>query len=180
VAVYGASDALSETLMNFAASWNQAESARSALGQSRRFENRPATSDLPQSTDIARPAWLVRLVPKPDLVARQRQPRFNEGTGRKLFRASIRQLSRSVRYPFTVSSVSPLNFVPFTHRSSSLTRVSRGKRSTRVPSAILASMRASCSPMHWWIPPPNPTCLFRKRAISNSSGFSNVRGSRFA
>jgi hypothetical protein len=35
--------------------------------QKRRFDRRPITSGLPQSTDIARPARLVRLVPKPDL-----------------------------------------------------------------------------------------------------------------
>src|ERR1700736_5107331 len=33
------------------------------MGQSRRFDPRPATSDQPQSTDINRPARLVRFVP---------------------------------------------------------------------------------------------------------------------
>jgi hypothetical protein len=35
----------------------------SGLGPSRRFDGRPVTSGLPLSTDIARPARLVRLVP---------------------------------------------------------------------------------------------------------------------
>jgi hypothetical protein len=35
---------------------------------SRRFDPQPVTSGLPQSTDIARPARLVRFVPEPDLI----------------------------------------------------------------------------------------------------------------
>jgi hypothetical protein len=41
----------------------------SALGQKRRFASRPVTSDLPQSTDIIRPARLVRLVPLAEIAA---------------------------------------------------------------------------------------------------------------
>jgi hypothetical protein len=37
------------------------------MSQSRRFELGPATSGLPQSTDIARPARLVRFVPIPEV-----------------------------------------------------------------------------------------------------------------
>jgi hypothetical protein len=40
---------------------------RSELGQTRRFDSPLATSALPRSTDINRPARLVRLVPQPDL-----------------------------------------------------------------------------------------------------------------
>lgn len=40
----------------------------SLVGQSRRFGTLPATSGLPRSTDINRPAWLVRFVPKPEVV----------------------------------------------------------------------------------------------------------------
>ena len=39
------------------------ELSMSALGQSRRFDPLPATSGLPRSTDIVRPARLVRFVP---------------------------------------------------------------------------------------------------------------------
>jgi hypothetical protein len=41
--------------------------AKSDLGQSRRFDVRPVTSGPPQSTDIVRPARLVRFVPNPDI-----------------------------------------------------------------------------------------------------------------
>jgi hypothetical protein len=51
-------------------------------------------------------------------------------------------------YIFKTNSVSPLNFVPLTHRVSLLTRSSFGKRCTRAPIATLASARASCRPMH--------------------------------
>jgi hypothetical protein len=33
------------------------------MGHSRQFDPLPATSGLPQSTDIATPGWLVRFVP---------------------------------------------------------------------------------------------------------------------
>jgi hypothetical protein len=39
----------------------------SEMGHSRRFGHRAATSGLPRSTDIARPARLVRLVPTNDI-----------------------------------------------------------------------------------------------------------------
>jgi len=39
---------------------------KSVPGQSRRFSGRPATSGLPRTTDVIRPARLVRLVPKAD------------------------------------------------------------------------------------------------------------------
>jgi hypothetical protein len=42
---------------------------RSDLGQSRRFDPPPATSGLSRSTDINRPAQLVRFVPTADLPA---------------------------------------------------------------------------------------------------------------
>jgi len=38
-------------------------SPTSEVGQMRRFDPQPVTSGLPQSTDIARPARLVRFVP---------------------------------------------------------------------------------------------------------------------
>ena len=41
----------------------------SAMGQTHRFDPLPATSGLPRSTDINRPAQLVRLVPIPDSCA---------------------------------------------------------------------------------------------------------------
>ena len=37
------------------------------MGQSRHFDRAPTTSGLPQSTDIVRPAQLVRLVPNSDI-----------------------------------------------------------------------------------------------------------------
>jgi hypothetical protein len=39
----------------------------SQLGQKRRFGRQPTTSGLPRSTDIVRPARLVRFVPKPEI-----------------------------------------------------------------------------------------------------------------
>src|ERR1700687_5028268 len=39
------------------------------LGQKRRFDAPPTTSGLPPSTDIIRPAQLVRLVPNSEVVA---------------------------------------------------------------------------------------------------------------
>jgi hypothetical protein len=39
----------------------------SLLGQSRHFDRLPDTSGLPQSTDIDRPAQLVRSVPRVDI-----------------------------------------------------------------------------------------------------------------
>lgn len=47
----------------------------SGTGQSRQFDAPPATSGLPQSTDIARPARLVRFVPKGDVRAKRRDQR---------------------------------------------------------------------------------------------------------
>jgi hypothetical protein len=48
--------------------WSPAHTTpKSARGQSRRFDHRPATSGLPRSTDIARPAGLVRFVPGSDM-----------------------------------------------------------------------------------------------------------------
>jgi hypothetical protein len=41
--------------------------SRVGSGQSRRFDSQPATSGLPRSTDIARPAGLVRFVPVTDI-----------------------------------------------------------------------------------------------------------------
>jgi hypothetical protein len=41
----------------------------SHLGQSRRLDRGPATSGLPQITDIARPARLVRFVPQAEVAA---------------------------------------------------------------------------------------------------------------
>ena len=38
-----------------------------AMGQSRRFDPLPATSGLPRTTDIIRPARLVRNVPTGDI-----------------------------------------------------------------------------------------------------------------
>jgi len=38
-----------------------------SLGQSRRFDPLTTTFGLPQSTDIVRPAWLVRFVPEADI-----------------------------------------------------------------------------------------------------------------
>src|ERR1700676_4452121 len=40
---------------------------KSLMGQSRRFDPEPATSGLPRSTDIVRPARLVRLVPQAEV-----------------------------------------------------------------------------------------------------------------
>jgi hypothetical protein len=39
----------------------------SPWGQKRRFDPQPVTSGLPQSTDIAKSARLVRLVPEPEI-----------------------------------------------------------------------------------------------------------------
>src|ERR1700738_3872204 len=44
--------------------------ATSPMGQKRRFDPQPLTSGLPQSTDIARPARLVRFVPQADPTTR--------------------------------------------------------------------------------------------------------------
>jgi hypothetical protein len=43
----------------------------SQLGQKRRFDPQLATSDLPRSTDINRPAQLVRFVPLPEVAELQ-------------------------------------------------------------------------------------------------------------
>ena len=57
-------------IRNLSKKWRQAKIsglccglATSVSGQERRFDRLPATSGLPRITDIARPAWLVRLVP---------------------------------------------------------------------------------------------------------------------
>jgi hypothetical protein len=47
----------------------------SGVGQSRRFAPRPVTSDLPRSTDFARPTRLVRFVPGADIGSPIRSPR---------------------------------------------------------------------------------------------------------
>jgi hypothetical protein len=44
----------------------------SASGKSRRFDPLPATSGLPRSTDVIRPARLVRFVPIPEVVFTRR------------------------------------------------------------------------------------------------------------
>jgi hypothetical protein len=41
----------------------------SQLGQKRRFGRQPTTSGLPRSTDIVRPARLVRFVPTTEVIA---------------------------------------------------------------------------------------------------------------
>ena len=46
----------------------------SEVGQTRRFDGGPATSGLPPSTDIARPARHVSKVPNPDIAAKQKPP----------------------------------------------------------------------------------------------------------
>jgi hypothetical protein len=51
----------------------------SQLGQKLRFDPLPATSGLPRITDIHRPALLVRLVPRTEVVALIRLPYRREG-----------------------------------------------------------------------------------------------------
>ncbi len=53
----------------------------SGLNQPRRFGPLPATSGQHQSTDIVRPAWLVRFVPNPE-VATTRLPGSNWSSAR--------------------------------------------------------------------------------------------------
>jgi hypothetical protein len=50
-------------------SCNPAVERMTVLGQSRRIAPQPATTGLPQSTDIKRPAQLVRFVPTCDIGA---------------------------------------------------------------------------------------------------------------
>src|ERR1700675_4510461 len=86
----------------------------SASGQSRRFHPLPATSGLPQTTDIIRPARLFRLVPSPDSCAAAKGRLFHHlvGAGEPAF---IR--------------VTPLSEGPQSAASSS---IARPEQSTRI------------------------------------------------
>jgi len=55
----------------------------SALGQTRRFEPQSVTSGLPQSTDIARGAQLVRFVPNSEVRVGNRAVRFALKNGQR-------------------------------------------------------------------------------------------------
>jgi hypothetical protein len=70
----------------------------SHMGQKRRFDPLPATSGLARSTDINRPAQLVRSVPTPEVVTRlPRQTRVPLADIQKKFFGTIRGPARHLR-----------------------------------------------------------------------------------
>ncbi len=61
-----------------------------------------------------------------------------------------------------------------------MSTVGAGSRCVSPANASCASSRASGAPRQTWMPWANATCGFGSRAMSSSSGFAKIAGSRFA
>src|SRR5215510_12254775 len=80
----------------------------------------------------------------------------------------------------TGSDLSPRRAEDSRHSGTVETRLSLGKRRTRVPRAIWPSSRARGAPRQKWIPKPKAMWRFSFRVTSSRSGSLNCLGSRLA